>query len=88
MVYLKQTELENMQTYSENQIRSLHAEFKSQKKYTAKLAFFDRLFGIIPFHFPDFDPQLGLFFQKEKMEVLVSFLKRKEIILNSPKRNF
>src|SRR6266404_3527039 len=54
-----------MQGFSENQIRALHTEFKSQKKYTDKLAFFDRWFGIIPFPFPDLDPQLSFFFQKE-----------------------
>jgi|SRR5450432_2258821 hypothetical protein len=64
------------QCYSENQIQNLHAEFKSLKKYVEKLAFFDRWFGIIPFDFPDFDPQLTFFFQKEKTEELVNIFKR------------
>jgi hypothetical protein len=62
--------------YSENQIRNLYAEFKSLKKYVEKLAFFDRWFGIIPFAFPDFDPQLRFFFQKEKTEELVDIFKK------------
>lgn len=65
-----------MQGFSENQIRALHTEFKSQKKYTDKLAFFDRWFGIIPFPFPDLDPQLSFFFQKEKTEELVAIFKK------------
>jgi hypothetical protein len=65
-----------MQPYSENQIRVLHAEFKNQKKYADKLAFFDRFFGIIPFPFPDFDPQLSYFFQKEKTEELEDIFRK------------
>ena len=59
-----------MQRYSENQIRTLHSEFRSHKKYADKLAFFDQFFGIIPFSFPDFDPRLRFFFQKEKTDEL------------------
>lgn len=59
-----------MQRYSENQIRALHSEFKSHKKYVDKLVFFDQFFGIIPFSFPDFDPRLRFFFQKEKTDEL------------------
>ncbi|MDP9043143.1 MAG: hypothetical protein M3N30_14285, partial [Bacteroidota bacterium] len=59
-----------MPPYSENQIRSLYAEFKSQKKYTDKLVFFDRWFGIIPFPFPDFDHRLSYFFQNDKTKEL------------------
>jgi len=54
-----------MKIYSENQIRSLYTEFKNLKKYADKLACFDRLFGIIPLPFPEFDPLLRYFFQKE-----------------------
>jgi hypothetical protein len=64
-----------MQLYSENQIRDLHSEFKSHKKYAAKLAFFDKYFGIIPFPFPEFDPQLALFFQDEKKTRMISIFK-------------
>jgi hypothetical protein len=64
-----------MQLYSENQIRDLHSEFKSHKKYAAKLAFFDKYFGIIPYPFPEFDPQLSLFFQDEKTSRLISIYK-------------
>ncbi len=59
-----------MERFSENQIRRLHAEFREQKKYTAKLAFFDRLFGIIPFSFPEFDPALSFFFQSDQTDRL------------------
>lgn len=65
-----------MSFYSENQIRKRHAEFMGLKKYADKLIFFDRLFGIIPFTFPDFDPQLSFFFQKEKMEELSDIFKK------------
>ena len=54
------------QCYSENQIRNLYTDFKNLKKYVEKLAFFDRWFGIIPFDFPEFDPALHYFFQREK----------------------
>jgi len=64
------------QSYSENQIRSLYSEFKNLKKYVDKLAFFDRWFGIIPFDFPDFDPQLRFFFEREKTQELVDIFKR------------
>ncbi|HLA57942.1 MAG TPA: hypothetical protein VK622_04260 [Puia sp.] len=64
------------QGYSENQIRSLYSEFKSLKKYVEKLAFFDRWFGIIPFDFPDFDPRLRFFFEKEKTQELVDIFKK------------
>ncbi len=65
-----------MKFFSENQIPGLHAEFKNQKKYVDKLAFFDRLFGIIPFSFPDFDPQLRYFFQKENIEALETLFRK------------
>jgi hypothetical protein len=65
----------NMQRHSENQIRSLHAEFRSLKKYGDKLAFYDRIFGIIPFSFPEFDPLLDFFFQKEKTSELTAIYK-------------
>ena len=64
------------QCYSENQIRSLYSEFKSLKKYVEKLAFFDRWFGIIPFDFPEFDPQLRFFFEREKTEELADIFKK------------
>ncbi|HEY4935591.1 MAG TPA: hypothetical protein VII44_03370 [Puia sp.] len=64
-----------MGRYSENQIRALYSEFKSHKKYADKLAFFDQLFGIIPFSFPDFDPSLRFFFQKEKTDELAEIFK-------------
>lgn len=77
MVYLNQTSaLYTMQRYSENQIRILYSEFKSHKRYVAKLAFFDNHFGIIPFTFPDFDPQLRFFFQKEKTDELIEIFKK------------
>ena len=62
--------------YTENQIRSLYSEFKSLKKYVEKLAFFDRWFGIIPFDFPDFDPGLHFFFEREKTAELVDIFKK------------
>jgi hypothetical protein len=65
-----------MQRYSENQIRLLYSEFRSHKKYGDKLAFFDHLFGIIPIPFPDFDPLLRFFFQKEKTDELVEIFKK------------
>jgi hypothetical protein len=65
-----------MQRYSENQIRALYSEFKSHKKYTEKLAFFDKFFGIIPFTFPDFDPMLRFFFLKEKTDQLAEIYKK------------
>jgi hypothetical protein len=64
------------QRFTENQIRSLYSEFKSLKKYVEKLAFFDRCFGIIPFNFPDFDPQLRFFFEREKTQELVDIFKK------------
>lgn len=65
-----------MQGYSENHIRALHSEFRSHKKYAGKLAFFERVFGIIPFSFPPFDPQVRYLFQKEKTELLVDIFKK------------
>jgi len=64
------------QRFTENQIRSLYSEFKSLKKYVEKLAFFERCFGIIPFDFPDFDPQLRFFFEREKTQELVDIFKK------------
>src|SRR5436305_3367454 len=64
------------QCYSENQIRNLYTEFKNLKKYVEKLAFFDRWFGIIPFDFPEFDPALDYFFQREKTQQLVDIFKK------------
>jgi hypothetical protein len=65
-----------MQNFSENQIRNLHSEFRGHKKYAGKLAFFDQLFGIIPFPFPDFDPRLGFLIQKEKIDNLYALYKK------------
>lgn len=65
-----------MTLYSENEVRNLYTEFRDLKKYTQKLSFFDRLFGIIPFSFPEFDPQLSYFFQKEKTQELAEIFKR------------
>ncbi len=77
MLYLKKNILiPDMPIYSENQIRKRHAEFMSLKKYTDKLIFFDRLFDIIPFPFPHFDPQLSFFFQKEKKAELENIFKK------------
>lgn len=64
------------QCYSENQIRNLYSEFKSLKKYVDKLAFFDHWFGIIPFDFPEFDPGLRFFFEREKTAELVDIFKK------------
>jgi hypothetical protein len=65
-----------MAFYSENQIRKRHAEFMGLKKYADKLIFFDHLFGIIPFPFPSFDPELAFLFQKEKTEELLGIYKK------------
>jgi hypothetical protein len=65
-----------MQGFSENQIRTLYTEFRNQKKYISKLSFFDRVFGIIPFPFPEFDPSLGYFFQEEKTRELTEIYKK------------
>jgi hypothetical protein len=65
-----------MQLYSEIQIRTLHAEFRGHKKYGDKLLFFDRIFGVIPFFFPDFDPQLPYLFQIEKTNDLFEIFKK------------
>jgi len=65
-----------MSFFSENQIRKRHAEFMGLKKYADKLIFFDHLFGIIPFPFPDFDPELAFLFQKEKTEELTAIYKK------------
>jgi hypothetical protein len=65
-----------MQVYSENQVRTLYAEFRSFKQYAAKLAFFDQVFGIIPFSFPEFDPHLGFFFLEEKIADLAAIFKK------------
>ncbi|HEY2347613.1 MAG TPA: hypothetical protein VGH64_01295 [Puia sp.] len=46
------------------------------KKYAEKLAFFDQWFGIIPFDFPDFDPQLRFFSEREKTEELADIFKK------------
>ena len=62
--------------FSENQVRQLHNEFKSLKKYTDKLAFFENRFGIIPFDFPDFDPDLNFFFRNEKTYELEIIFKK------------
>jgi hypothetical protein len=76
MVYLEITIVHlSMPYYSENQIRTFHSEFKSHKKYAEKLIFFDHIFGIIPFSFPDFDPDLQFFFQKEKTDELVTIFR-------------
>src|SRR5664279_3812556 len=55
-----------MSFFSENQIRKRHAEFMGLKKYADRLIFFDQLFGIIPFPFPGFDPELSFLFQQDK----------------------
>jgi hypothetical protein len=65
-----------MALYSENQIRKRHAEFMGLKKYADKLIFFDHLFGIIPFPFPGFDPELAFLFQTEKTAELESIYRR------------
>jgi hypothetical protein len=65
-----------MQLYSEIQIKTLHTEFRGHKKYGDKLLFFDRIFGVIPFYFPDFDPQLPYFFQIEKTNELFETFKK------------
>ena len=65
-----------MSIFSENQVRKRHAEFMGLKKYADKLIFFDHLFGIIPFPFPDFDPELAFLFQKQKTEELAAIYKK------------
>jgi hypothetical protein len=65
-----------MEVYSENRVRKLYAEFRGLKKYSDKLSFFDRYFGIVPFPFPDFDPELLFFFQREKTEELYGIFKK------------
>ncbi len=61
--------------YSETDIRKLHADFKTEKKYNAKLIIFDQAFGIIPFGFPPFDSRLSVFFQKETLDHLAGIFK-------------
>jgi hypothetical protein len=77
MLYLNDnTALFTMLFQSENEVRLLHEEFRGLKKYPDRLCMFDRLFGIIPFSFPDFDPNLSFFFQKEKLDELISIFKK------------
>jgi hypothetical protein len=65
-----------MKHYSEKQIILLQQEFKAIKRYSDKLSFYDRHFGIIPFEFPAFDPALLLFFEKEKSAALCEIFKK------------
>ncbi|MDP4128845.1 MAG: hypothetical protein Q8939_01685 [Bacteroidota bacterium] len=65
-----------MEHYSEKQIKLLHQEFKTLKRYIDKLSFYDRHFGIIPFTFPSFDPALSLFFEEDKTEILTGIFKK------------
>jgi len=65
-----------MPFYSENQIRKRHAEFMGLKKYADRLIFFDHHFGIIPFPFPGFDPELSFLFQKDKTGDLEGIYKK------------
>ena len=62
--------------YPEEQVRVLHTQFVSMKRYLDRLAFFDRHFGIIPFSFPPFDPELPYFFEADKTAALVEFMKK------------
>ena len=64
-----------MPSFTEYKIRALHSEFKELKKYNDKLSFFDQHFGIIPYSFPDFDPELRFFFENEKSESLLAIFK-------------
>ena len=65
-----------MALYSENQIRNWYAEFRNLKKYIDKISYYDRIFGIIPFDFPDFDPQLKFLLDRDQTEDLIDILKR------------
>ncbi len=62
--------------YSEEEIRSLHLEFRSMKRYPDRLAFYDRHFGIVPFVFPSFDPGLPYFFERDKTDALVELMRK------------
>ena len=62
--------------FSEERIRTLHIQFRSMKRYLDRLAFYDRHFGIVPFIFPAFDPELPYFFESDKTEALVELMLR------------
>ena len=62
--------------FPEEKIRDLHTQFRSMKRYLDRLAFYDRHFGIVPFSFPAFDPELPYFFERDKTEALVDLMKK------------
>lgn len=77
-----------MQPYSEKQIRKLHIEFRELKKYVDKLAFFDRMFDIIPFTFPEFDSQLGFLLDKGETDGLIAIFKNERNNPGLMEKNF
>ena len=77
-----------MPPYSEKQIRILHREFSALKKYIEKLSFFNTAFNIIPFSFPDFDPQLRYLFEKEKTDVLIDIFRNERNNPGLMRKNF
>jgi hypothetical protein len=77
-----------MSSYSEKQIRKLHREFSSLKRYIEKLSFFNTAFNIIPFPFPDFDPQLKYLFEKEKTDALIDIFRNERNNPGLMRKNF
>jgi hypothetical protein len=77
-----------MQSYSEKQVRKLHKEFSALKKYIDRLSFFDRVFNIIPFPFPEFDPQLRFLFEKEKTDSLINIFRNERNNPGLMRKNF
>lgn len=79
-----------MKDYSENEVKFLFQEFKALKKYIDKLLFFDQHFGIIPFSFPGFEPELSFFFENDKTEALTEIFKkeRKNPLLTEKRFSF
>jgi len=63
-------------SYSEDYIRQLFLEFQSLKKYTDKIAFYDKQFNIIPFSFPPFQTDILAFFGERNIQELALILQQ------------
>ena len=73
---------------TEEQIRSLHAEFISIKKYRERILFFDEHFGLINYSFPEFDPELNKLLKQEGINDLLALFERERRNSFAPEKQF
>lgn len=74
--------------FKEEEIREYHLRFSAIGKYRDRVALYDHVFGLFPYQFPPFDPELEMLFKLERTSVIDELLEKERRNTFVPEQKF